>query len=610
MKKSLIKLHNRITALELLVLAGWTTLMSIYIAPSSFVTNLHFFVQNPSLILLNTLPVAAVLLLIFFLTANSFLSGAITNLIFGMLNYANLLKIDGRDDPLVPADFGLLREALKATGDYRLDMHWGIVAIIAVSTAVLLLLGLSLGRRRSRRAWPRIVGAVLMIGVFLCSYFALYRDTELHDSYPVSSQYNITSVFNELGFNYCFIYNFDLYSADRPEGYSSSEVEGWETEFTPTAPEGDTPNVIMIMCEAFSELNADSAFTYSEEDSPLHDYYTVKNGDNCIASGEIIVPNFGAGTANTEFDVISGMQTNLISRISNSAMRSFHRDIPTMATVLADLGYSTFYMHPGDSWFYNRDSALSHMGFQNKLFVEDMLDQSIMDSVFLDTLTAELEARTANGERLYTYATTIQNHQSYTYGKYSYDIPRVQVSVPLSAEAEELLSVYSYGIKCSSEMLLELTDYLNSLEAPYLLVFFGDHKPNLGADYMSYRELGMNTVGDGSVAGMIESCSAPYIVWANDAYLEGRDAAALSASLGLPEGGQISANYLGELTLELCGAAGADPFFSFLGELRRELPVIKSGVVSNADGSVCSEPDEAAAALVGKLHCWQYYRMS
>ena len=67
----------------------------------------------------------------------------------------------------------------------------------------------------------------------------------------------------------------------------------------------------------------------------------------------------------------------------------------------------------------------------------------------------------------------------------------------------------------------------------------------------------------------------------------------------MPEDGYISANFLGEVTLELAGSADSEPFFSFLGDLRREVPVIKTGVNTDAE-----QP------LIDKLHCWQYYRMS
>ena len=278
----------------------------------------------------------------------------------------------------------------------------------------------------------------------------------------------------------------------------------------------------------------------------------MRDSENCI-SGKIIVPNFGAGTANTEFDVITGMQTNLISDSSNSALRSFHKNTPSAAWVLKENGYDTYYMHPGMSWFYNRDSAMSHLGFDSKEFVDDFKDKSGRDSVFLDELIAQLESRTAKGEKLFTYTTTIQNHQAYVYSKYKFEIPKVKTKTQLSPEAEEFLSVYTYGIGCSSEMLYNLTEYLNTLTEPYMLVFFGDHLPNLGADFLSYKELGMDIGENGTAEQLVDSCSTPYIIWLNDAYKNSIDFEQAVAALQLPENGKISACFLGDVALELAG---------------------------------------------------------
>ncbi len=579
--------------LELVVLMGWIYALCVFIAPGSFRHTVGFMLRNPLLILLNGLPIAVLVLVVYFAFSNSFAAGAAANVVFGLLSYANLLKIDGRDDPLVPADILLLREALQASGDYRLDLHPGIIALIVLSTALMIFLAVKSGRTKKRPALPRIIGIVLSLAVFAGAFFGLYRDRELYASFPVSSEYNMTTVFNELGLNYCFLYNFNLYSVDKPEGYSEKQVEGYIAEQETEKAEGVKPQILMIMCEAFNDVTDADAFTYSDEDDPMRGFYEVTKSPNSI-SGHIVVPNFGAGTANTEFDVLTGMQTNLISATSNSAMRSFHHSVPSMATLLSGEGYDSLYFHPGSSWFYNRDSALSFLGINDRVFIEDLEDKSVMETAFLENLKTLISERTQNGEKLFTYATTIQNHQAYTYSKYSFDVPRVQTSVELSDYAEELLSVYAYGVKCSSDMLLELTEYLNGLDEPYILVFFGDHRPNLGADYLAYREIGMDIEND-----VISNCSAPFVIWANDAYAGTSDFAERFASLDMPEDGYISASFLGEVTLELAGCAESEPFFSFLSELRREVPVIKAGVNS-----------EAEQPLIDKLHCWQYYRMS
>lgn len=609
MKQKLRGIHSRITLLELVLIGVWILLMQTYIAPNSFLAETRFLLHNYKLILLNGLPIAVVLVILCCLTRNSFVSGGIANAFFGLMSYANLLKIDGRDDPFVPGDIALLREALQATGEYRLDMHWGIVAIIVLSTAAMILLGIYLGKTEKNRKLFRLIAAVLALALLIGAYFLYYDNKTLYANLPVSNPYNITTVFNELGFNYCFLYNLNLYTAEKPDGYSASEVEKWESEYVLSPQTGEAPQVLMLMCEAFTDLNSADVFDYPAEEHPLRDYYAVCAQPNCI-SGSIIVPNFGAGTANTEFDVMTGMQTNLISSTSNSAMRSFFRDIPSMATVLSENGYDTLFLHPGRSWFYNRDSALSHMGIQSKIFIDDFEDDSGMDTVFLAKLTDELEKRTANGEKLFTYATTMQNHQAYNYEKYSFDIPRVRTTVPLGPEAEEYLSVYTYGVQCSAEMLLELTEYLNALSEPYVLVFFGDHLPNLGPDYQSYRELGVDVGYTDTPEQVLKTYGVPYIIWVNDAYLNGRSPEEVFSSLDLPEDGRISANFLGEAALELAGCENADPFFRFLYTLRREYPVIKTGIMGSADGVLTDKPDSIQAALAEKLHCWQYYRMT
>lgn len=604
MKTKLRSVHNKIIWLELIALALWTFLMGTFIAPGSFIHAVKWMLENPLLIFLNLLPVAILLLIIYFLCSNSFLAGGINNLIFGLMSYVNLLKIDGRDDPFVPADIALLREALNATGEYRLDMHYGIVALIVLSTALFILLGIYLGKTEKRPLLPRIVGIVLCTAVFAGCFFTVYRDADTYNSFPVSVNYNITTTFDELGFNYCFLYNFDLYSIDKPEGYSEAEVKGYVSDFTPV-PQQQKPQVLMIMCEAFTELTANDAFSYSADEQPLKNYFAVRDSANSI-SGHIVVPNFGAGTANTEFDVIAGMQTNMLSDTSTSALRTFHKNIPTVATAFASQGYDTFYFHQGQSWFYNRNSAMSFMGIDSVRFDNG---GSWSDKDFLAELKDELESRTGNGEKLFTYATTIQNHQAYNYAKYGSQLAKVQVSVPLTPETEECLSVYAYGLKCSSDMLLELTEYLNALDEPYILVFFGDHLPNLGAGFAGYREVGLD-IGDTSTPEqVIANHSTPFVIWGNDAYLQGRSMSEVAESLELPENGTVSACFLGELALELAGADKVDPYFSFLGELRRAVPVIKTGITASADGSLTEEPNADTLSLISKMHCWQYYRL-
>ena len=73
----------------------------------------------------------------------------------------------------------------------------------------------------------------------------------------------------------------------------------------------------------------------------------------------MVVPGFAGGTANTEFDVLTGMQTMALSASTTSAMRVVNRNLDSLFRVFGNDGYETAFCHPGDNWFYNRENVYS-----------------------------------------------------------------------------------------------------------------------------------------------------------------------------------------------------------------------------------------------------------
>ena len=53
------------------------------------------------------------------------------------------------------------------------------------------------------------------------------------------------------------------------------------------------------------------------------------------------------------------------------------------------------------------------------------------------------------------------------------------VKVKLTDKEMETLSVYLRGAKDTADMVYELAEYIDTLEEPTILVFFGDHLPNI-----------------------------------------------------------------------------------------------------------------------------------
>lgn len=605
------RMNSWVTGILLFGISLFITLFCFYIQQGPIIETLKSYIQQPLLIPLNWFPVFILTLILYFALKNVFFAGAISGGIFAILSYVNLLKIEGREDTLVPSDILLIREALNATQEYELNMHWGMVSFIAAMVVMAILAGIFI-KSAVPKLKTRICGIIAGILVFCLALNTVYSNKNLYNNFKVLTHYNVPLVFNTFGFNYCFLYNLTLNSIEKPENYSQKEVEQWIAESGTEKNESEIkPNIIFVMCEAFSDLSAEDVFTYSEEDNPLYDFYKVANSDRAI-SGHIVVTNYGAGTSNTEFNIMTGMQTNMIGEGVTSSFRAVRKKTDSLASVLKEDGYNSFFMHPGQSWFYNRVNVYKYLGITDQVF-EDAFDLSdykgpmVSDAAFLDELKSDLQSRMIESDApLFTYTVTIQNHQAYTYKKYPKKPEPAQVSIPVSDSAMEQLSVYMEGVRDSSSMLLGLTDFLDTVDEPTILVFFGDHRPNLGS---ACEELELKYNKDHSPEGIVETFSTPYVIWVNQAYADAVDLNEAYGKLELPKNGYISDNYLGAVVLQLSGHSGYNAFFDYLNELRLELPILrdKVSVYGLMDGSLTTTITPEQSKLVDKFVKWSYY---
>ena len=600
--------------LLILALSVISGLFSVGIQPGDYQQSIQDILDRDPLIYLNLFPILATIILAYFVSGNVFWGASVSSLIWLILSYINLLKIEGRDDALVPADIGLAKEALNAATSYSLNLHLGLLIGILLYCGVLLALGFFL-KSPNPHYLIRIGSSVGVIGIFALMMIFVYPSKELYNSFPVPSQYNIPSVFNTLGFNYCFLHNANLYPVDKPEGYSKATVEQWAEEYTvPQVIPTVKPNIIMVMGEAFSDLSNDEVFDWqTEQDNPAYLYNHLTQSEQAI-SGHIVVSNIAAGTANTEFDILTGMPTTMVGEGTTSSFRVVHKSIPTVASALKEVGYETRFMHPGYSWFYNRSSVYRYFGIEQQTFNDafdlekDTIAGLVSDKAFLRQLKTEIEQ---GGYPQFIYSVTIQNHQAYNYAKYPDPTDPVPLKKEISEEGMEYLSVDLRGVQDTSEMLYELVDYLEQSDEPTLLIFFGDHLPNLGSDYLAYRELGLSVGQDGTPEEIFSSYETPFLIYANTAYCASTDFTAAKENLQLSNEALINNHYLGAMTLELAGFEGLDPYFDFLNDARRILPAFREGEKVYLSDNAFSDtvPNEICADIIGKIDWWEYYRL-
>ena len=146
------------------------------------------------------------------------------------------------------------------------------------------------------------------------------------------------------------------------------------------------------------------------------------------------------------------------------------------------------------------------------------------DGYFYQGMLNRMEAINAGGQRAFLYGITMENHQPFNPDKFGYECQVGVTCDALSQEDMDIVRVMVEGITRADQALGELTDALRNSPEPTILVFFGDHRPNL---FMTdgdtvYTKLGLcpdNDTTEWTADEINDLYSTDYLIWANDAAL-------------------------------------------------------------------------------------------
>ena len=604
------RLHTMSPACTALALAAGTLLaggVTLALQQGSLLATLSAFWAEPILFVLNLWPVAALALLFYFLLGNAWYGAGLTTLIWGLLSYINLVKVDARGDPFVPGDILLLTEGMEAVGNYQLNMHWGKLALLLGLSLALILLGTGVKSARPRLV-IRLVAALTVVAAFGTTMAFLYPDSELYDRMEGPNRANVPAVYEAFGFPYCFLHNFNLYPVDKPPGYNAQEAASYEDTYreAEAAPE-TAPNILMVMCEAFTDLPNQAAFTYTGETNPIAAYNRLAEQ---TLSGHLVVSNTGAGTANTEFDVLTGMMTNRIGTGTTSAFRVVHRNIDSIPRMLTQAGYRTFFPASGQNWFYNRESVYSYLGITDQVFQDafsrsDLVGDWISDAGFLRVLKSPWKRG-----RGYAAVYLRRHHPK------SPILRRRKIRLctgpasnrhrPQRRGPHLLIRVFQRP--AGQRRHAGRADRISGQPGRSLTFwYFSETISPTWAVIIWPTELDPNYGSTDTVEETLQPYTVPYLIWGNAAYRQDHDLLAQAQAWNLPE--TISSHYLGALTCQLAGYQGHDGYFDFLNALREQLPVSSVYGYQLSDGSYTDTLPDDLQALEDIRWKWQYYRL-
>lgn len=264
-------------------------------------------------------------------------------------------------------------------------------------------------------------------------------------------------------------------------GQISDTVSANSVQVLPADPnDPESPNIILVLLESFVDPTEIEFLDLSEDPVP-----NFHNLEQIYSSGYLSVPVVGAGTANTEFEVLTGMSM----RFFGTGEYPYKTILKTnscesVADVLSDLGYGTYVVHNNKARFYSRDNAFSQMGFDAFVSREFMdiheytpLETWPTDDILRQEVVASLDDTPNQSDFVYTI--TVQGHGAYPTERV---IENPEISVSANGCEPEQNYQWEYYVNEIHEVdkfIGNLVGDLSQRDEKTLVIMFGDHLPTM-----------------------------------------------------------------------------------------------------------------------------------
>ena len=391
--------------------------------------------------------------------------------ILGIANGYILLK---RVTPFNAQDLKIAGDGIALINNYCNGFE---VVVIAVGAVALLIWLISMWRRGGQYA-GKIHHIAALIGIIVCGVLYTFVTNIAIDKRVVSTYFgNIAFAYEDYGLPYCFSASLFNTGISEPNGYTKKAMakidKDGELNQTATSRSSDElPNIIVVQLESYFDVANAEFFTTSEDACPnLHNLY--QNYSN----GYFKVPSVGAGTANTEFEVLTGMNLRYFGP-GEYPYKTYSKKHPTesAATALASLGYGTHALHDNTGNFYSRANVFNNMGFDTFTSKEFM---NVLQTTENGWAKDEILTQHITKQEDFVFTVSVQGHGNYPETQVI-ENPKIKVE---GIEDEALKNKWEYYVNQVYEMDQFVGDLIKAVEErnePSVVVFYGDHLPTMG----------------------------------------------------------------------------------------------------------------------------------
>lgn len=481
---------------------------------------------------------------------------------------ANYYVMNFRGQAIMPWDIYSAKTAVSVASNYDFTLGEKQVRIVGLFVLLIVLELLTNVSLKKWKWYQRMIPLLLPIfGFFGCSQ--LMKNETICSNlgmYPYLFTPNTMYKYNGGVLN--FVYLLQFMDVSVPSGYSAQEAEAILAEYEePSSEVSNTPNIIVIMNECFSDPKILGDFETNIDYMPF--IHSLEEGAENTITGYLDVSVKGGNTANSEFEFLTGNSMAFLPSGSIPYQQYIFDNRQSLASWLKEFGYATYAMHPYNATGWNRDKVYSFFGFDDFICNSNFkypkrIRSYISDETAFNEIINIYENKEEN-QPMFMFTVTMQNHSGFT-KEYDNFTPDVDVENCSSTQINNYLSL----IKISDAAFENLCNYFKDADEDTIIVMFGDHQPN-DSVVEPLLKLNGRTQTTFTDEEWLERYKVPVVIWANFDIEE-------------ETGIETSLNYLAGDLLEICGLP-LNGYQAFLQQLQESYPVISSQGMIDSEGN-------------------------
>ena len=432
--------------------------------------------------------------------------------------YINTEKMASRNTPFLPEDLAMSGEAGGLASMINLERFLNMLFTIVVIIIITIIIN-----KISKKIWHFKFSRKQKIAIFIpqialiliCAHFLNLHTLEIRNLSGKGTFIKVenleTSIdFTDQAYNYrtngfilATISNLQTKTQKQPEDYSKEAVQKIVQKYQKIAEENnknreklsdEKVNVVYVMSESFIDPKLGKHLYDYGNKEPIPYTQEIKKSQS---SGWAASSEYGGGTANVEFEALTGLSNFFLNSIPYTSIVPANKDTPSIVKNFNENGYKTIAMHPYNRNMYRREVVYPNLGFQEYKSADGFKNNSkINNSKYISDESAfnEVLAELKNSQKpKFIHLVTMQNHMPYEENAYSEHNFSVNAKNGANPENAKTVQAYLEGISRSDKAMKNFLSEIKKLNEKTIVVFWGDHWPGIYGE-MFEKELNKNDI--------------------------------------------------------------------------------------------------------------------